>query len=205
MPHRQCPFLRLRAEARKETRNFTSHRRCGEWGSISLERAQGKGGGSSKLTFAGTALNSKSKNKVQSSQVQESTVFCMQWRSIMRGAFGTKNAQERATKVASAHMEICHRDILSMVLLTLAAAGAVGRRRGRLDGGGGGGAAAARRQRGGGCGRWRGSSGAAAAQQQGGSGAAVAGGGGEAVGQRRAVAGRQRGMNFTARDLSLLC
>ncbi len=49
--------------ARKpQGQNFTSHRRCGEWESNSLERARGMGGESQKLTCAGTALDSKSES-----------------------------------------------------------------------------------------------------------------------------------------------
>ncbi len=47
-------------EENRKDEIFTSHSRCGEWGSISLERAQENGGESSRFTCAGTALNSKS-------------------------------------------------------------------------------------------------------------------------------------------------
>ncbi len=53
----------LCAGRKSQGRNFTSHRRCGEWApNYFLKGRRGGGGGSSKLTCAGTALDSKSEN-----------------------------------------------------------------------------------------------------------------------------------------------
>ena len=62
-PQAGAVCVREKTQGQKHLRTkFHFAQRCGEWGSISLERAQGKGGGSSQLTCAGTALDSKSES-----------------------------------------------------------------------------------------------------------------------------------------------